>query len=257
MSINIFGVRLDDRRPKHGVESTASCLFSDIDRVIEMNLTLLADGQTGIPPLPFSKRAIDLCISSGLIILTLPLMALAAAFVFWNDPGPVFFIQERIGYRGRIFSFVKLRTMTRERSISGELLPESARIKPWGAFLRRTSLDELPQLGLVILGKMSLVGPRPLLVRYAPFFAYEERQRFRVLPGITGLAQVNGRNTTSWGRRFAYDMEYVANWSVALDMRILFKTVLNVVLSKGIVMDVNKVMEDLDIERGKAARFGR
>lgn len=205
--------------------------------------------ESRMPMMQYAKRAIDLWLSVSLLILLLPLLSLASAFIYFTELGPVFFVQDRLGLDGRLFRFCKLRTMSQDRDENGNLLPDRLRIKPWGAFLRRTSLDELPQLWLVISGKMSLVGPRPLLPRYWAYFTEKEKLRFKVLPGITGLAQINGRNTASWNKRLAYDIEYVKGWSIFLDVKIMIRTVLNVVYSRGIVVDANEIMDDLDTER--------
>jgi len=187
--------------------------------------------------------------------MSLPVLCAAAVIIRIKDAGPIFFTQDRIGFGRKRFRFYKLRTMRPEKDALGRLLSDAERIRPWGAFLRKTSLDELPQLWLVIIGRMSLVGPRPLLIRYQPYFNEMEKTRFDVLPGITGLAQVNGRNTASWDKRLAYDIEYVRKWSFFLDIKILLKTILNVILSRGIVVDANEVMQDLDIERADHRDF--
>lgn len=195
------------------------------------------------------KRLLDICLASWILLLSLPILCVAVVYIWIKDPGPIFFVQERIGLGGKCFKLYKLRTMNLEKDSHGRLLPDRNRIGPSGALLRKMSLDELPQLLQVILGKMSMVGPRPLLIRYQPYFYEIEKIRFNVLPGITGLAQINGRNTASWDKRLAYDVEYVKKWSFLSDIKILAKTILNVIVSKGVVVDANTIMMDLDIER--------
>ncbi len=142
---------------------------------------------------------------------------------------PIFFVQERPGKDGVLFKMIKFRTMKNDYDENGNLLPDSKRITRFGAFLRRSSLDELPELLNVIKGDMSLVGPRPLAVKYLPYYTKEEMIRHNVLPGITGLAQVNGRNSIDWDKKFKYDIEYVNNMSLRLDIYILFITLFKVI----------------------------
>jgi lipopolysaccharide/colanic/teichoic acid biosynthesis glycosyltransferase len=180
------------------------------------------------------KRLIDILASAILlVVLFLPLLAIALA-VRVQLGKPVFFTQERPGYKGRIFRIVKFRTMTNERGENGELLPDRHRTRPIGNFLRSTSLDELPELWNVLAGDMSLVGPRPLLVRYLPLYNARQARRHDVRPGITGYAQVNGRNSITWEEKFKLDVYYVEHQSLALDVKILIKTVWAVVARKGI-----------------------
>jgi lipopolysaccharide/colanic/teichoic acid biosynthesis glycosyltransferase len=160
----------------------------------------------------------------GLVLLS-PLFLVLTIWVWMKMGRPVFYRQERVGLNERIFRLWKFRTMTDARDAGGRLLLDEQRLTPLGEFMRRWSLDELPQLFNVIGGTLSLVGPRPLLVRYLPRYTLEQRRRHQVKPGITGLAQVNGRNALSWDERFAYDIQYVDSWSLWLDITILFKTV--------------------------------
>lgn len=170
------------------------------------------------------KRSIDIVVSLlGLSALS-PLLVLLCVLELVFHGWPPFFVQERPGRGGRIFKMLKFRTMTNERDAAGDLLPDAQRLTRFGQFLRKTSLDELPELFNVLLGDMSLVGPRPLLVRYLERYSEEQARRHEVRPGITGLAQVRGRNAIGWPERLALDVEYVDNWSLLLDMRILIET---------------------------------
>lgn len=177
------------------------------------------------------KRLFDLVIASVGLVLTAPLMMVLALQVARNLGRPVLFRQPRLGFRGEVFDFIKFRTMTDERAADGTLLSDAERLTPFGRFLRSTSLDELPQLFCVLRGDMSLIGPRPLLVQYRERYSPEQFRRHEVRPGITGLAQVNGRNQTTWQQRFALDVEYVDNVSLLMDLEILWRT-LSVVLSR-------------------------
>jgi lipopolysaccharide/colanic/teichoic acid biosynthesis glycosyltransferase len=180
------------------------------------------------------KRLFDLFLSIGLMLaLALPLLLLWA-LVRRKLGSPVLFRQVRPGMYGRPFMMVKFRTMTDERGAEGELLPDAQRLTPFGRFLRATSLDELPELWNVLRGEMSLVGPRPLLMEYLPLYSPEQARRHEVRPGITGWAQVNGRNTLSWEERFKLDVWYVDHRSLWLDIRILWLTVRKVIVREGI-----------------------
>ncbi len=180
------------------------------------------------------KRLFDLTAALlGLAALALPLLALIA-LVRIKLGRPVFFRQTRPGLHGRPFQMVKLRTMTDARGPDGALLPDADRLTPFGRFLRSTSLDELPELWNVLRGDMSLVGPRPLLMEYLPLYTPEQARRHAVRPGITGWAQVNGRNALSWEEKFALDVWYVDHQSLALDIRILWLTARKVLAREGI-----------------------
>ena len=161
----------------------------------------------------------------------------------------VIFTQTRIGLNNKEFKVIKFKTMTDECDDDGNLLPDKDRLIKYGLILRKLSLDELPQLINVIKGEMSLIGPRPLLVRYLPYYTAEERRRHSIRPGITGLAQVNGRNGLAWDDRLGLDVTYVDNMSFTLDIKILVATVLKVLKSDGVKEDVTKDMLDLDQER--------
>ena len=180
------------------------------------------------------KRSFDLSAAVlALLFLAVPL-ALLAWQVRRKLGSPVFFRQVRSGLYGRPFEMVKFRTMTSERGPDGQLLPDGVRLKPFGRFLRATSLDELPELWNVLKGDMSLVGPRPLLMEYLPLYSQEQARHHEVRPGITGWAQVNGRNAISWAEKFALDVWYVDHRSLLLDVRILWLTLRKVLARDGI-----------------------
>ena len=182
----------------------------------------------------FWKRLFDILISLGLIIVLSPLFLVLLGAVYWKMGRPVIFTQPRPGLNGRPFKMYKFRTMTEERDSEGNLLPDEERLTPLGRFLRETSLDELPELFNVLKGDMSLVGPRPLLMQYLDRYAPEQARRHEVKPGITGWAQVNGRNAITWEKKFALDVWYVDNWSLWLDIKILAITVVKVFKREGI-----------------------
>lgn len=196
-----------------------------------------------------AKRSADAGGSALLILAFSPLMACVVVAVRWRLGAPVIFRQKRPGRHGREFEMLKFRTMTDGRDESGDLLPDGDRLTGLGRLLRATSLDELPELFNVVRGDMSLVGPRPLLARYTPFMTEEEALRFSVRPGITGWAQVNGRNNSPWSERLANDVWYVRNRSVRLDCRILALTVARMFRHRDVVADPRSVMQDLDDER--------
>ena len=180
------------------------------------------------------KRLLDFIAALlGLIALALPLLLLMA-LIRRRLGSPVFFRQTRPGLHGQPFEMVKFRTMTDTRGPDGALLPDAERLTPFGRFLRSTSLDELPELWNVLKGDMSLVGPRPLLMEYLPLYSPEQARRHAVRPGVTGWAQVNGRNAISWEEKFALDVWYVENQSFWLDVKILFLTVKKVLVKDGI-----------------------
>ena len=195
------------------------------------------------------KAGFDLALGIPIFFLCAPLMACIAALICCTSTGPVFFRQDRPGLNAKIFRLVKFCTMTECRDKDGCLLPDSKRLTALGMILRTTSLDELPELFNVLNGNMSLVGPRPLLARYMPYFSKRERLRFSVNPGITGWAQINGRNESSWSERFDRDIWYVENWSLTLDMKILATTLKHVIMRKNVVPDARSIMLNLDEER--------
>jgi lipopolysaccharide/colanic/teichoic acid biosynthesis glycosyltransferase len=200
------------------------------------------------------KRLGDICISAGLLAIGAIPLALLGLLVARKLGRPVLFRQQRPGRYGKPFEILKFRTMTDARDAAGRLLPDGQRLTPFGRWLRSSSLDELPALINVLRGEMSLVGPRPLLMRYTPYLTQEERLRLVVRPGITGWAQVNGRNHTPWTERLAMDVWYVRNWSLWLDIVTLFRTVLQVIRRKDIVVDAESIMQNLDDERRTTGR---
>lgn len=180
------------------------------------------------------KRALDVICASACLVLFSPLMLYTAYKIYKESGSPIFYNRLRAGQDGKLFKLYKFRTMTDERDEQGNLLPDAERITAAGAKIRGSSLDELPQLLNVIRGEMSLVGPRPLLPEYVPLYSAEQRKRLSVPQGITGWAQINGRNATTWDKRFANDVWYVENRSLALDMKILWVTARKVLKREGI-----------------------
>lgn len=191
-----------------------------------------------------TKRFLDLAGSWGLWFLCAPLLLFLALLIKWKMPGPVLFRQTRPGLHGRPFTLYKLRTMTLDRDAEGCLLPDVERLTPLGSFLRSSSLDELPELINVINGEMSLVGPRPLLMAYLGRYTPEQARRHDVKPGLTGWAQVNGRNSISWQQKFSLDVWYVDNYRTIIDMRILWMTVKNVLRREGINQDGQATIQE-------------
>jgi lipopolysaccharide/colanic/teichoic acid biosynthesis glycosyltransferase len=186
-------------------------------------------------PAYLGKRLLDLAVALPLAVLTAPLLALAAALAAWQNGGPWLFRQARPGLGGQLFTLYKLQTMTSARdAATGQLLPDAQRLPAAGRWLRATSLDELPQLWNIVRGDMSLVGPRPLLPQYLPLYSPAQARRHLVRPGLTGWAQVNGRNAISWEQKFAYDQWYVDHQSLGLDLRILWRTAARVLGRRGI-----------------------
>ena len=176
----------------------------------------------------------DFILSLIAIIILSPIMLIIALLVKINLGSPVIFKQERPGLNEKIFTMYKFRTMTDERDENGELLPDCIRLTKLGRFLRSTSLDELPELFNILKGDMSIIGPRPLLVEYLPLYNDYQRRRHDVKPGLTGLAQVNGRNNITWEEKFNYDIEYVNNISLLLDFKIIIKTLIKVLKQEGV-----------------------
>ncbi|WP_304504072.1 sugar transferase [Corallococcus sp. EGB] len=182
----------------------------------------------------FLKRCIDVLAAALGLICVCPVMAVTALFVWLTMGGPVLFRQQRPGRNGQLFTLFKFRTMLDATDADGQVLPDEQRLTWAGRLLRSTSLDELPQLLNVLKGDMSLVGPRPLLVEYLPRYSPEQARRHDVMPGITGWAQVNGRNALSWEERFRLDVWYVEHWSLALDLKVLALTVVRVLQRQGV-----------------------
>ena len=182
----------------------------------------------------YIKPILDFIIALTAFIIVSPLFFLITLFLFFANSGKPFFIQKRPGKEGRIFNIVKFKTMNDKKDSAGKLLPDDKRLTTIGKIVRKTSLDEIPQLLNVIKGEMSLIGPRPLLPAYLELYNDFQRRRNDVIPGITGWAQVNGRNTISWQKKFEYDVYYVENCSFLLDLKIIFLTIKKVFKSEGI-----------------------
>lgn len=195
------------------------------------------------------KRLFDILASAIALIVLLPLILLVAYKVSRSLGKPVVFTQVRPGKNGQLFKMFKFRSMLDAVDSDGNALPDSERLTPFGKKLRSSSLDELPSLWNVLKGDMSFVGPRPLLVKYLPFYTQEENRRHNLRPGITGWAQVNGRNNLSWDKRLLLDVWYVAHQSFWLDLKIIFLTLKKVVKSEDVIIDPRSVMLDLDEER--------
>ncbi len=189
------------------------------------------------------KRLFDIMLALFLIVLFTPIYLVVSLLIYLKMGTPILFRQLRPGYKGEIFGIYKFRTMTNEKDENGELLPDEKRLVGIGKFIRSTSLDELPQLLNVLKGEMSFVGPRPLLVEYLSLYNEEQKKRHNVKPGITGWAQVNGRNAISWEQKFEYDVWYVENQSFSLDMKILWLTFLKVLKRSDISSNTNVTME--------------
>jgi len=187
--------------------------------------------------MPRSKRLFDFLVAFFGILLLSPLFLLLALLVFIFHGRPILFKQERPGYKGKPFFIYKFRTMTDRTAPDGRLLPDAERITRFGRFLRTTSLDELPELFNVLRGDLSLVGPRPLLMQYLPLYNEEQMRRHDLLPGITGWAQINGRNNISWDEKFKLDLWYIDHWSFWLDLKILWRTFAKVFKRENISME--------------------
>ena len=183
---------------------------------------------------PLSKRLFDLLVTLPAVVILSPVLLVVGLLVWLRQGRPVFFRQARPGYRGQIFTLFKFTTMRDLRSPDGQLLPDAERMTGLGRFLRASSIDELPEFFNVLRGEMSLVGPRPLLVKYLPLYSREQMRRHDVLPGITGWAQIHGRNTLNWQDKFRLDLWYVNHWSIWLDIKILALTVWKVIKREGI-----------------------
>ena len=191
----------------------------------------------------YIKRLLDIIISLTALVILSPVMLIVAILVRCKLGSPVIFHQQRPGYQEKVFKLCKFRTMTDERDENGELLPDAVRLTKFGKMLRATSLDELPELWNILKGDMSLIGPRPLLVKYLPLYNEFQKHRHDVKPGLTGWAQVNGRNAISWEERFEMDVYYVNNQSFLLDLKILFKTVAVVFKHSDINSSTDATME--------------
>lgn len=191
----------------------------------------------------FIKSTVDFLVAGFVLILALPILLLLILLLSWANNGKPLFFQLRPGKDEKVFKLIKFKTMNDKRDANGNLLSDAARLTKIGRFVRKASLDELPQLVNVLKGDMSLIGPRPLLVEYLPLYNNVQKQRHKVKPGITGYAQVNGRNAISWQQKFEYDVWYVKNISLSLDIKILFLTIKTVFHSEGISSSTAATME--------------
>ncbi|WP_293295445.1 sugar transferase [Allomuricauda sp.] len=200
----------------------------------------------------FFKRVLDFVLAVFGFVLLFPIFLVIWVILLFVNNGKPFFLQPRPGKDEKIFSIIKFKSMTDKTDENGKLLPDELRVTKFGTFLRKSSLDEIPQLLSIIKGDMSLIGPRPLRVRYLPYYTKEENLRHTVRPGITGLAQISGRNLLDWDTRLQKDVEYVNNLSFVLDVKILFKTALKVLLRKDVALDAESGIPDFDEERKKA-----
>ena len=199
----------------------------------------------------YIKRILDFLLSLIAIIILSPVFLIVAILVRIKLGSPVIFKQERPGKNEKIFTLYKFRTMTDKKDENGNLLPDSERLTKFGKALRSTSLDELPELFNILKGDMSIVGPRPLAVQYLPYYTDEERHRHDVRPGLTGLAQINGRNCLSWEKRFKYDLKYVNNITILQDLKIVLKTIIKVFKRQNIVVRGEGKTIDFDKYRRK------
>ncbi|MGG0283582.1 sugar transferase [Peribacillus butanolivorans] len=195
------------------------------------------------------KRAMDFILSLLAIVILSPILLLVALLVRVKLGSPVLFKQKRPGLNEEVFMMYKFRTMTDERDENGELLPDSLRLTRFGRLLRSTSLDELPELFNILKGDMSIVGPRPLLIRYLPYYTEQEKQRHSVRPGLTGLSQVNGRNLLEWNKRLCLDVKYSQSVSFLQDIHIISLTIKRVVQRRDIAVGSQHVLKSLDVER--------
>lgn len=191
----------------------------------------------------FFKRLFDFLIAFSAFIILSPLFLLVTILLIIANKGKAFFLQSRPGKNEKIFRVIKFKTMNDAMDKHGNLLPDEKRLTGLGQFVRKTSLDEIPQLLNVIMGDMSLIGPRPLLVEYLPLYSNQQKIRHNVRPGITGWAQINGRNAISWQKKFDYDIWYVNHLSFALDTKIFFLTIKKVIIKEGISSDTSVTME--------------
>ena len=190
----------------------------------------------------FFKRFLDVIISIVVLVLVSPILIIVALVLFYQNKSKVFFYQERPGLHQQPFHIIKFKTMTDERDFSGQLLPDNKRLTAAGKLIRKLSIDELPQLINVLKGDMSLIGPRPLLFKYIPLYSATQLRRHELRPGITGWAQVNGRNSISWTRKLEYDLYYVDHVSLFLDLKILWMTFLKVIQTDGVNQSADRPM---------------
>ena len=199
----------------------------------------------------YIKRMLDFILSLIALICLSPVLLIVSILVRTKLGSPIIFKQQRPGKNEKIFTLYKFRTMTDEKDENGKLLPDSQRLTKFGKFLRSTSLDELPELINIIKGDMAIVGPRPLLVQYLPYYTEEEKHRHDVRPGLTGLAQIKGRNLCSWDEKFQYDIKYINNITFINDIKIIISTIIKVFKREGISQEGNATMENLIEYRNK------
>ena len=191
----------------------------------------------------FLKRCLDILVAVIGLIVASPILIIVFCILGFQNKGSIFFFQERPGFKQKAFKIVKLKTMTDEKDADGKLLPDIQRITKAGKIIRRLSIDELPQLVNVLKGDMSLIGPRPLLFKYIPLYSEEQLRRHNVRPGITGWAQVNGRNSISWKQKFDFDIYYVDHLSLGLDIKILWLTFIKVIRTEGVNQSTDRPMQ--------------
>ena len=191
----------------------------------------------------YFKRIIDFIASLIGLVLLFPVLAILSFLLTLANKGKPFFFQIRPGKHEKLFNIIKFKTMTDAKDVHGNLLPDSQRLTRVGSFVRKTSLDEIPQLFNVLKGEMSLIGPRPLLPEYLPLYSDIQKKRHQVCPGVTGLAQVNGRNSIGWEEKFIFDVYYVNNFSFAMDLKVLFLTIKKVLLREGVTSVTSVSME--------------
>ncbi|MDQ0150887.1 sugar transferase [Eubacterium multiforme] len=199
----------------------------------------------------YFKRLLDVIFSIIAIILLIPIYIMIGILVRINLGSPIIFKQTRVGKEEKIFNMYKFRSMTNEKNKNGELLSDEERLNKFGKILRSTSLDEIPELFNILKGDMSIVGPRPLLVEYLDYYNERERKRHSVSPGLTGLAQINGRNAIGWEERFEYDIKYSENITFINDLKILFLTIKKVFFRENITMSEGRELDDFDVYRKK------
>lgn len=199
----------------------------------------------------FFKRLLDVVTATLGFLVVLPIFIILLLTLAIANKGTPFFVQKRPGKDEKIFSILKFKTMNNKKDENGKLLSDGERLTTIGKLVRKTSLDELPQLINIIKGDMSFIGPRPLLIRYLPYYSEAEKKRHSIKPGITGLAQISGRNILNWDDRLRKDIEYVENLDFSLDFKIFIKTIQKVITSKDVVVNPNSVIQDLDAIRSK------
>lgn len=197
------------------------------------------------------KRLFDLVMALFGIVLLFPLYVLLTIILLFSNKGMPFYFQKRPGKHEKIFNIMKFKTMNDKKDVDGNLLPDNNRLTKVGHFLRKYSLDEIPQLFNILIGNMSFIGPRPLLIKYLPYYTEIERARHDIKPGITGLSQVSGRNFLNWDDRLKTDVYYVNHLSFQLDLHIFMTTIKNVITSKDVAVSTNQIMKDLDETRRK------